>query len=281
MDGWKELLSKAWLNGLVGLFGWLLTAIGLVLFLTTRSRSRVAAQINSLELVGVNSVLPDEIEFLFRGNKVPKVTLSRIAIWNIGNTTLTADQIVDGDPLLIVTSEGSEILEATILNCTRQVNEFSCVRVHDVPNQAFCRFDYLDPQDGALIQIIHTGTDKVQVVGTLRGIRKRILVKSVSKKDETKKPDAGAGSRRVGQGIGIVAFLLGFGFLLLALLKPSLDPKDTKAGFLVGTVFMLMGILAYWLSGFMPPTVLGTQITTIDPKKQFLSGIFRALRKQK
>ena len=168
MDNLKELLSKAWLSGLFGLFGGLIGVVGIVLFVATRSRSRIAAQINSLELVGGNSVLPDEIEFLFRGTKVPKVTLSRIAVWNSGNQTLTGDQIVDGDPLRIVTSEGSEILEASILKRTRQVNEFSCVRVNDVPNGAFCRFDYLDPQDGALIQIIHTGTDKVQVVGTLR-----------------------------------------------------------------------------------------------------------------
>lgn len=281
MDNLKELLSKAWLNGLFGLFGGLIGVVGIVLFVATRTRSRIAAQINSLELVGGNSVLPDEIEFLFRGTKVPKVTLSRIAVWNSGNQTLTGDQIVDGDPLLIVTSEGSEILEASILKSTRQVNEFSCARVTDVPNEAYCRFDYLDPQDGALIQIIHTGTDKVQVVGTLRGIRKRILVKSLSRKDEAKKPDPAAGSRFVGQVIGIVVFLLGFGFLLVTLLSTSSDPRGTKAGLLIGSVFMSMGILTYWLSGFMPPKVLGTQITTIDPKKPFLSGVFRALRKEK
>lgn len=280
MEDWKELLSKAWLNGLFGLFGGLIGIVGIVLFFTTRSRSRIAAQINSLELVGAKSVLPDEIEFLFRGNKVPKVTLSRIAIWNSGNQTLTGGQIVDGDPLCILTSEGSEILEASILKRTRQVNEFSCVRKDDVPNEALCRFDYLDPQDGALIQIIHTGTDKVQVVGTLRGIRKRILVKSLSRKDEKKSTDPAAGSRFVVRVSGIILFFFGFGFLLLALLSPSSDP-GTNVGLLMGSVFMIVGIAGYWGSGFMPPPTLSTQITTIDPKKSFLSGVFRTWRKRK
>jgi hypothetical protein len=275
MGDLKELLSQAWLSGLLGLIGGLVGLVGIVLFLATRSRSRIAAQINSLELVGVNSVLPNEIEFLFKGNRVPKVTLSRIAIWNIGNTTLRGDQIVAGDPLRIVTSDHSEILEATILSRTRDVNQFSCNRQQDLLNEATCEFDYLDPQDGALIQVIHTGTDKVGVVGTLRGIRKRILVTSVTKKDETKKPNAGTGSQLAGKVLGIGSFLLGLVIALIALLKPSPDAKDAKGVLLTGGVFMFLGIVAYWASRFMPPTILNTQITTIDPKKPLLLGLFR------
>lgn len=279
MDGLKELLSKAWLNGLFGLIGGLLGVLGVVLFLASRSRSRIAAQINSLELVGVKSVLPNEIEFLFRGTKVPKVTLSRIAIWNIGNTTLTGDQIVESDPLLIVTSDGSEILEVTVTRQTREVNQFSCVHLDGFdPNKARCYFDYLDPQDGALVQVIHTGTEKVEVVGTLRGIKKRILVKSVTKKDETKYSEAGAGSQHVGKFIGFVMFLGGLAFLLVALLNPPAhDPHETTLILFAGCAFIVMGIASYWLSSFMPPPPLSTQITTIDPKKQFLAGFLRAI----
>jgi hypothetical protein len=155
--------------------------------------------------------------------------------------------------------------------------------VHDVPNEAFCRFDYLDPQDGAVVQVIHTGTDKIGVEGTLRGIRKRVLLRSVTKKDETKYSEAGSGSRLVGKIVSIVIFLLGLTFVLLALLlRPSPDePKGQAAGFLIGGVFIIGGILAYRISYLMPPTILNTQITTIDPKKHFLSGVFRTLRKQK
>jgi hypothetical protein len=276
MTDLKELLSEAWVNGLFGLIGGLLGILGIVLFFAARSRSRVGAQINSLELVGMNSVLPNEIEFLFRGNKVPKVTLSRIAIWNIGNTTLKGDQIVAGDPLRVVTSDDSEILEATILSRTRQVNEFSCNRHEDLLNEATCQFDYLDPQDGALVQLIHTGTDKVQVVGTLRGIRKRVFVRSVNKKAETKKPDVGSGSPSGVRIIGAGFILFGLSVALLRLIIPPMHPDTlpTDVAVFFGGVFIVIGILFYSLASYMPPKILSTQITTIDPKKRSGFGLF-------
>src|SRR5947209_6839618 len=103
--------------------GWILTAfgiiIGAVITLSLKPRSRLAAQTNSLQLLGRHPVLPQEIAFLFRGQEVPSVTLSRVALWNIGNTTLRGDQIVNADPLRVVTSAG--VLDAVVLDRTRAV----------------------------------------------------------------------------------------------------------------------------------------------------------------
>lgn len=143
--------------------------ISVVVAFLVKPRPRLATQINTLELVGPNAVLPDEIQFLFRGDPVPKVTMSRIAIWNVGNRTIQKAQVVEKDPLRITISEGSNILEPKVLKRTRDVNGVDCV-VKDKPNEAEFTFDYLDPKDGALVQLIHTGDDKVSVVGTLRGI---------------------------------------------------------------------------------------------------------------
>lgn len=270
MDSLKQLLTQPWFNAALGLVGGITGIIGIVLFLVARSRSRIAAQITSLELVGVNSVLPNEIEFLFRGNKVPKVTLSRVAVWNIGNTTLKGDQIVAGDPLRIVTSEHSEILETTVLGRTRQVNEFSCNRQQDLLNEATCMFDYLDPEDGALIQVIHTGTDKVKVVGTLRGIRKRILVTTL-KTDEKKKAELRAGSRFIMKFIGIFFFVSGLGLQLFNVVLSNVDPFILIGGCSV----TVAGIYFYWGARFMAPYALDTQIVTVEPKKSFWSSLFR------
>jgi hypothetical protein len=174
----KDILNQNWIGTAVGIIG---IVSGLVLAYSFRPRSRLAAQTNTLELAGSNAVLPNEIEFLFRGNTVPNVTMSRIAIWNIGNTTIKGDQIVNSDPLRIVTSDGSNVLEATIRNRTRQVNGISCLLRQGTSNEVECRFDYLDPSDGALIQLIHTGSDEIKVLGTLRGIPKGVLMRSVPK----------------------------------------------------------------------------------------------------
>jgi len=123
VNEFKEILNESWIGTVIGIVG---IVIGVILAYSFKPRSRLAAQTNTLGLLGPNAVLPTEIEFLFRGTKVSNVAMSRIAIWNIGNTTIKGDQIVGGDPLRIVTSEGSSVLETTIRHCTRQVNGVSC-----------------------------------------------------------------------------------------------------------------------------------------------------------
>src|SRR5882724_5819984 len=135
----KALLSEGWVGSVIGLVGIL---AGLAIAYYYRARPRLASQVNSLELLGNNPVLPKEIEFLFRGQKVAKVTLSRVAMWNMGNTTLRGEQIVRTDPLRVVTSEGSQILEVRVLSRTREVNAFNCaIRVFSAGNEAECTFD--------------------------------------------------------------------------------------------------------------------------------------------
>ena len=135
MDEIIKFLNQNWIGTLIGIGGIFIGILGY----WARPRSRLAAQTNTLQLVGPNAVLPSQIEFLFRGDKVPNVTMSKIAIWNSGNTTVKGDQIVSSDPLRIVTSTGSNILEAIIENRTRQVNDFSCVVRRSATNEVECR----------------------------------------------------------------------------------------------------------------------------------------------
>lgn len=128
--------------GLAGIFIGILATV-LVAYIFSSS-ARQAAQVNSPQIVGHNALMPPELEFVYRGTRVPKVTLSRVAIWNIGNMTSRGDQIFSVDPLRIATSDTSQVLEITILNRTRNVNGFSC-GPGSRENEINCSFDYLDP----------------------------------------------------------------------------------------------------------------------------------------
>ena len=253
-----DILNQNWIGVLIGIVS---LFIGVLLAYAFRARSRLAARTNTLELVGPNAVLPHEIEFLFRGNKVPNVTMSRIAIWNSGNTTLKGDQIVSTDPLRIVTSPGSKILESTIRACTRDVNDFSCSIRSDLMNEAECRFDYLDSGDGALIQIIHTGDSKVKVLGTLRGVPKGIRV-AETPRAQRQQTDS------VLSRFGVIA--LGISFIMvgtvLLILGIILDVHVLR---LFSAVLIPTGVIMLLTSRYMPPNLLTTQMTTTAPKKPF------------
>jgi hypothetical protein len=257
----KELLSEGWVGSIIGLVG---IMAGLAIAYYYRARPRLASQVNSLELLGNNPVLPKEIDFLFRGQKVAKVTLSRVAIWNMGNTTLRREQIVTTDPLRIVTSNGSQILEVRVLSRTREVNDFTCAtRVRAAGNEAECTFDYLDNGDGALLELIHTGDGTVQVTGTLREVPKGVLAIKVPKSTQLKQQ---APATRVGAGAFETVLLLAGVGLLAAL--PTVPPDEFPKVLLIGPFLMLIGMIVLWSVRRIPPGQLSTQITSGPPSSR-------------
>lgn len=243
----KEILNQNWIGSLVGVVG---IIIGAILAYSFRSRSRLAAQTNTLDLVGPNAVLSNEIEFLFRGNNVPKVTLTRVAIWNIGNTTIKGDQIVDSDPLRIIVSEGSSILDTAVLNRTRPANDVSCALRPDSENEIECRFDYLDPGDGALIQLIHTGTDKVQVSGSLRGLPKGVLTIGATRKETP--PKQHELSPFALTLIGLLFLIPGLAIIVVAVMGRVSPPEQWPIFALVGLMLTALGSAFLWYSLYAP-----------------------------
>jgi hypothetical protein len=259
----KEILSQNWIGSVVGVVG---IIIGAILAYSFRTRSRLAAKTNTLVLVGPNAVLSNEIEFLFRGNKVPKVTLSRIAIWNIGNTTIKGEQIVNSDPLRIIVSEGSSILDTTILNRTRLANDVSCALRKNTENEVEYRFDYLDPGDGALIQLIHTGTDKVQVSGSLRGLPKGVLTVDIAQKDTPpKQPELSPFAAKL---MALVFLFLGLAAFVVPIMGTVTPPGQWLIFALVGLMFIAFGLIFLFVV-HVPPHALSTQITSNEPTKPF------------
>ena len=252
------------------------TAVGIVIgVLSTiavgyafKNRPGMAAKTNSLELVGPNAVLPTEISFLFRGVEVPKVTLTKVAIWNSGNTTLSAADIVGADPLRIVLSAGSRVLEAALLVRTRDVNALTLNTRRHIDNELECRFDYLDPGDGAVIQLIHTGTTNVHVVGTLRGVRTGVRMTTTPRAEKAQpQPEP---SRAVSRGIAIGSFALGLTFPVLKA-AGLLKDRWPMVLVLVGLT-ALLGALGLLASRYMPPGKLGIHIGSDDQHTRAVSG---------
>jgi len=93
MDTIIDLISKPWLGSILGVLG--LTA-AIIFYLRSRKVSRLAFQHDVITLVGASdAAFPDEVEIRFSGDIVPRVTADRIVLWNDGNTTLGASQIVE------------------------------------------------------------------------------------------------------------------------------------------------------------------------------------------
>jgi len=173
-----EFLSQGWVGSLIGIVGLLIGIISIVIaYRVSRIGPRPVFQYRSINLIEKEKqALPSDVEIFFRGKKVSRLTKTYIIFWNSGKSTLYGKDIVDDDPLRFSFGKDAEVLRARIPKITKKMNKFEA-RINPMsPNEVIINFDYLDPNDGAVIEILHTSIQRTpECKGTIRGVPKGIL----------------------------------------------------------------------------------------------------------
>jgi len=167
-------------GSIFGLLGFIVGVLGLILFIKSRVRAKPTCYMEFLRLIGEEpQALPKEIKIVFNDAPVPRVSLVTAYFWNDGRETLYGRQIVEDDPLRFEFAVPSEVLKAHVVSCTREVNKFRVETASgfEPPNLVKIYFDYLDPGDGARIEIHHTSKEQYpKLQGSLRAIPKGVRV---------------------------------------------------------------------------------------------------------
>lgn len=165
-------LSIPWVGLVVG------SVIGIIGIFSPKifkNKAIPAFQKASLRLIGTDEDnLPKNVEILFDGKKIDRLTRTNLIIWNNGNDVLRGSDVAFKDPLLITFSDG-EILSYEINKITTEANNFELVNTENSASIGF-KFDYLNPKDGVNIGIVHTSTERhPKVSGSIKGIQKGFL----------------------------------------------------------------------------------------------------------
>lgn len=108
------------------------------------------------------------------GRLAPVVTVTRLALWNAGNRTIQFEDIAEKDPLRLLPTGVVEVFSIELLEQTKEANQVSFLEVQDNqdnPNAYKISFDYLDPGDGILINLVHSGMglEEFKIVGSIKG----------------------------------------------------------------------------------------------------------------
>ncbi|WP_162094260.1 hypothetical protein [Pseudomonas chlororaphis] len=170
IDYAQSLLDKSWLGTLLGIAG---LVFGGLTYLWTRKRTSLAYVHLGEHLLGsASDALPSEIVVQYNGISIPRLTKSILIFWNSGENTIKGEDIVAKDPLRFHVGDDGRILSILILKSSRVVNDFSLLppREEDINEMEFT-FNFLDANDGVVVEILHTSTDrKPRIKGTLRGL---------------------------------------------------------------------------------------------------------------
>jgi len=157
----------------VGVFGIILAVIGLIstyyFYKKSNKVKKPYYQIRSYNLIRDFVSNIQDLEIRYAGELIENLTVSRIAFWNAGNETIDKDDIVESDPIAIATHRDFKILKPEIIAVNDNANNFSIVR--DVTSILGINFDYIDENNGIVIQIFHTGksSEDIDVIGKIKG----------------------------------------------------------------------------------------------------------------
>ncbi len=139
--------------------------ITIFIALKNRTIKRISYRFSSYGIIRNHN---NELQYLtikYKDNVINDLTISKISLWNSGNSIIEYNDLVTSIPLAVSGSEFCTILDCSILNTNEKSNLFEIVKVD---NKILINFEYIDTNQGLIIQIIHTGTD-LHVEGKIKG----------------------------------------------------------------------------------------------------------------
>src|SRR6185437_11742654 len=170
----RDILNPGWVSSAIGILGLL---IALILYRASVIGARPVYKRRSLRLIGKNEqALPKDVEIRFNGQVVDRLTKNYIVLWNSGKKLLRGTDIVCEDPLRCEFAHDARILDARVVITTRPTNKFTVGWPSETAHSVIIMFDYLDPGDGAVLEILHTDRKAYpDIRGTIRGVPKGCL----------------------------------------------------------------------------------------------------------
>lgn len=114
----------------------------------------------------------DDLEITFESEPVENLTISKIIFWNNGLETINYDDLTTINPLRIKGISETKILQASIIRSNNKSSNFT-LEYFKEDNKVKINFDYLDQNQGVVIQVIHTGKSSkdIEILGDIKGVK--------------------------------------------------------------------------------------------------------------
>ena len=116
------------------------------------------------------SVFPS-LNVTYAKKNVDTFSIAYILFYNRGAETITREDIDTVDHIRIESYEGVRILDASVLQVNNQSSQFTLAKNN---SKVLINFDYLNKNQGAIIQVTHTGSTKedIYITGDIKHVGK-------------------------------------------------------------------------------------------------------------
>ncbi len=186
---------------------------------------RYAVRSNNI-IKGAKAVIPAlTVHFQGHGEPIENLTVSKVVFWNAGRETIRKQDVVKPQGIVLKVKDGYKILHAEIIQRNASENNFDTTSSQD-KTQATLTFEYIDRNEGVVIQIFHTGLkdEDIEVVGKIMaaGSPRRMFIPHPSLAPQKTPPKY---TRKRDQVIGIGMIFFPFVITVLIRFLPLADPK--------------------------------------------------------
>ncbi|WP_039057063.1 hypothetical protein [Enterobacter sp. Bisph1] len=168
-DAAIQWLSNPSIGSLIGIIG---IFIAVLTYFLSRSTHRISVHKTTKELIGLSdSMLPEQVEVLYEGEKVNKLSSTSFILWNSGNKVITKNSLETIDPLRIKIENHAKILRYEIKTINNLTSNIS-IKPDEEGFFLKLLFDFLEKNNGFHLEILHTGKDSdIKVAGKVIGVK--------------------------------------------------------------------------------------------------------------
>ncbi len=158
--------------------GLILAIIGIILQIRSNKKKEPVYSIKSVNVISDFSSKYQDLAVSYKNREIKNFTVSKILFYNRGAETITLQDIDTVNHLRIEVrffdDDRFDLLDVSVLQFNNYSNQFSVTLNTEKDYWALVEFDYLDKNQGAIIQVIHTGlsSDDIHVVGDIKGVQK-------------------------------------------------------------------------------------------------------------
>jgi predicted ATP-dependent endonuclease of OLD family len=161
--------KSSWLSILAFIIG----VIGVLYTIVSKKEKSPCYDITSNNIIRDFMGVFKQLEINYSNQEIKNFTVTKIVFWNKGRETIDKEDVVNADPISIHIKDGYNILDHDIIGKNEKTNNFSLSESSD-KSSINIDFDYIDKNNGIVIQILHTGksSEDIEFCGRMKGIGK-------------------------------------------------------------------------------------------------------------
>ena len=170
------LQQNPFYNALVILLSLFIGGLGVYITLRTSKSKNPQLLTKSTNIISDTSTIIPGLEVLYKDVPQDNITITKLLYWNKGYEPIRSDDIPKNNPIRILPVSNTKILSVELIYPRKEENRnnINTDFIED-EQQVTLTFDYLDSQEGLIIQVLHNGKKggDLQFSATIIGSKKK------------------------------------------------------------------------------------------------------------